>query len=419
MQKVFSSLKARERLAIWMFAVFIMLPTYRPYLIDLGSTALLYSVFVLGGAAYALVAVQIHTIPLRWIDYLVHVFFIAFGYFSVLGTGTPPWGEVLLVGFLYASYMFGRFVGHKGATNQFAVIAGLIFVPISFYVLQQLALNGFSYSTYLKWSNASFKLGYLEFALYGTLLFVLAHDSTLSLKYRLLLCAYLFAVVAISGARYSILFLGLTVAFRLALAMRHGKLIDATIVLTVVSVATVGLLYLPQRFAIDSDPLEHSAHRISSMFHEDQSVRGRVSIIQRSTHAIAAEPWFGYGIGRGGEAIDANYPHNIVLETCLDAGIPAGILLSSILLTFGCVGLRLVPAGAISIGIATIYLLGAYLKSFTFYEARVLFFMIGIAATTRSRLASEPNSPSHRSMGSEHRAAWLLRNNPGQTRLRE
>ena len=306
--------------------------------------------------------------------------------------------------------MFGNWVGQKNGIKYAIILCGAIYIPVSLYVSWQLANNNFSYNTYIRWSAASFKLSYLDYALYGVLLFLFLQETKLSLKYKLPLSIYLFATIATSGARYSILFLMLAIILNLLrlFGQRNDK--DNLVVVTFIFVTSLAMLHLSGNLSDTTDPFTYTTERLTSMVSGDRSIGNRLDTIQRSIEAITASPWSGYGMGNGSKLVGVNYPHNILLEVCLEAGIVPGLLMLTVLATSSLLALYAIRNNQTAVGIATLYLIGAYLKSFSFYESRVLFFFIGVTAGIYSTRVIRNRSAGHPFIG--------LRDNPPSSTAR-
>lgn len=379
-------------------AVLVSLPLYRPLILDVGGITWLYALFAFGSLGYLVAGYRSYAYKFLLNDYLIHIFVAVFVVFASVRTLDFPVTKMLAMGVLYISYMLGRWVGLSGYLRRVMLMVGLIYMPVSIYVLYQLYINGFSYNRYIDWSGAALKLSYLDYAMYAGVLFLFVQESRLTNKVKVPLCLYFFITVLVSGARYSILFLSAVVLWKLLRPMfsrasvRERRFSRAF----ALGLGGGGLLLLAGVTSFEL--FDFSFNRMQSLLGEDASIKGRLRTLGVAFDAIVQRPMFGFGMDQSSDALGINYPHNIVLEVMLEGGVLPGLLMALIALTTAVYSVREIRFGDVALGLATLYVVGAFFKSFSFYEARITFFLIGVLsgaiafrvalATARARSSS-------------------------------
>jgi O-antigen ligase len=374
-------LKSRwyDTLCVLAFSAMISVPLFRPYFVDANRMSVIYAIFAAAGLAFVALAGRLYRANLGLVDYVLHVFFLVFIFAGALGGKVFPIDKAGLVGYLYASFVFGRWIGNCGQVRASVFAIGAIFLPVSLYVSYQLSMHDFSYSTYYRWSAAQLKLDYLEYALYAVVLFVFALESELKLRYKAIVIPFLFFVIMTSGARYSILFLLLVILSKAARIVLAGRAIERVLLILVLCVVALSIVVPGGRIGGDLDPLAYTTTRLSSMVNNDASIDARIKTLNKTINAIGDRAAFGYGLGQGAPSVGINYPHNIVLEVALDGGVIPAFLLAIALGVAAMSAVRNMSQNEVAIGVVTLFAIGAYLKSFSFYESRLLFFFMGIS----------------------------------------
>lgn len=358
-------------------ALFVLLPLFRPILIVYNAVAAIYLVFFL---AFLILLSDVRVLRLAppRLTFSLGAFLVLASLSSLVVNGDVR-GDVLgLLFFLLVSFYLGLWLVVCGGIHHFFRVAAVIFIPVALYIVWCLSRNSFSYNTYYYWSNALFKIDYLTLSLYAFLLalyFGLNGRGALE-QYGLPL--FFFAVMLISGARYSILFAGIAlmvVGYR-ALRQSPGKLFTligiAGVVLTLAVVE--GSILKPL-----SKILEYSVYRLENLAGEDHSVDSRLLLIDRSEEVIMSNFFFGVGVGVSADVLGGIYPHNLLLEAFIDGGIFCALALLLFFVFLLQMLIRQPYQQKFWTLLAFIYLLGAFLKSFSLYESRVLFFFAGVA----------------------------------------
>ena len=378
-------LRGWEYLPFASITALLLVPLYRPYLIDIHRIEVVYAVFTVAGISMLLIATRAYARGIRSIDIAAHAFILVYMCFSLVTPTEIQWDKFGLLCFLLVAYVAGRWAFNRGCLGQMILVVAGCFVIVSFYLNYQLSVNRFSYHLYYRYSNAILKIGYLDYALFGVVAFLVFLESKIPLKYKIPLCAYVFVSVSITGARYSILFLPLALMIKILLSPKSRRRSEGLLI-TIILFAGISIyFYMAGDPNEDTNVFSYSSHRITNLFSSDASIQGRLSAFETAANAISERPLFGYGLGQSSEALKLNYPHNIVLEAGVEAGIIPATILAGVLFASGILAILAIRYGNSVVGLTTIYLAGAYLKSFSIYESRVLFFFIGACAIASIR----------------------------------
>lgn len=383
---------------LWV-AVFLSIPLYRPYLVATKQVSIIYIVFGITGLIALERLWKLYSSRLNAVDWLIHGFFALYALFSIANAQTFAVDKAGLLAFLFVSYVYGRTHGSTFRVHQVISWVTIIFLIVSLYINFQLSNNGFSYNRYYNWSTAQFKLGYLDYALFGVIALLCAMTRHIPSGIKIPLCCYICISVAISGARYSILFLLMVFAWRWLALAKRGQAFGATILGFMAVFLAIVLAVVFKEEQLVSSMFEYSLNRMGALVTGDTSVSARVSVFDSAVAAIGSSPLFGYGMGQGGLVLGVNYPHNIVFEIALETGVLAGALF---LATLGLAAWKAIRSLFNSdldyLALAVLFVIGAYLKSFSLYESRVLFFLLGVAGALahsnsirrRVRISSPP-----------------------------
>ena len=380
-----SRLRGREYLPFLAITLLLLIPLYRPYLIDIHRIGVVYAIFAAVGVSMILISARAYSRGIRSIDLATHAFMLVYMCFSLVTPIEIQWDKLGLLGFLLVAYIAGRWAFTRGCLGRMMLVIAGCFVVVSVYLNYQLSINRFSYHLYYRYSSAVLKIGYLDYALFGVIAFLVFLESRIPLKYKIPLCAYVFVSVSITGARYSILFLPLALLIKILLSPKSRRRSEGLLITVVLFAGLSIYFYMTGDPNEDTNVFSYSSHRITNLFSSDASIQGRLSAFETAASAISERPLFGYGLGQSSEALKLNYPHNIVLEAGVEAGIIPATILAGVLFSSGILAIFAIRNGNSVVGLTTIYLAGAYLKSFSIYESRILFFFIGACAVASMR----------------------------------
>lgn len=356
-------------------ALFLSVSLYGPVVIALDAVRFNYAVFA--GVALVLVA-NARTMTRGGVPTVLLYFFIAFMLVATIASNSEIRVDLIgLLMFLPASYFLGLWARENNRAPAVMGVMLLLFLPVAVYVVYQLSLNGFSYNTYMRWSNAQFKIGYLDFSLYAVVLFLYFSMRAGNLFFRVVPAAFLLTCVLISGARYSILFILLFSIFAIAIKLRRRaiRFISITTASVVIITSLIALGALRPELILKL--FEYSIFRLTSALGHDQSIAARFDLIERALSSSMSELFLGYGIGGSTNVLRGTYPHNFVLEALLDGGIFSASILVGFVFACFLVSIRRIPKDHIWVVALALFVLGAFLKSFSLYHARVLFFSLG------------------------------------------
>jgi O-antigen ligase len=363
-------------------ALFVSLPLFRPILLAHKLIYLVYAVFAL---SFCVLLMRPNVIKYSNSTQLTLLFaytgmsIIA----SVVAVQDIPFDSLGLLCFLPISYLVGVWLGTNGSTHWFFRAASVIFLPIALYIVYQLTKSSFSYNTYYYWSTAAYKIDYLTASLYAGVLLIYFFFNGRNVLEKYGITVLCLGFIAISGARYSIIFstvAGVYMMFRNAQIVRT-ILITGSVGAWVLAVLVLFNDTLSTKFV---DSVNYSLFRLENLSGNDTSVKGRVALIEKASEIIVEHFSFGVGLA-GSEKVLGNYPHNMLLEAFVDGGIVSMLLLLAFLVHSILVLIKLKHEDKAWCLLLVLYLLGAFMKSFSIYESRILFFFIGYAATLITR----------------------------------
>lgn len=365
-------------------ALFVSIPLYRPILMAHNLIYLVYAIFVFG---FLILSVNFNVI--RYSNPTQLLLLTAYTVMSVLASLFAVQGIRLdgfgLLCFLPISYLLGVGLGVKDSAHWFFRWLALIFLPIAFYVVYQLSKNSFSYNTYYYWSAAAYKIDYLTTSLYAGVLLLYFFFNGRSVVEKYGLAVFCFGFIAISGARYSIIFAacaGVSMMLRTA-TKAPARLIAGFVMSSLILV----VLVLSDETAIDkfAGSVNYSLFRLENLSEDDNSVEGRMVLMKKAGRIISEHFTFGVGLAGSGDALKSNYPHNLLLEAFIDSGIFSVLPLLMFLVYSVYLLVKSTHGHKVWCLLLVLYVLGAFLKSFSIYESRILFFFIGYAATLVTR----------------------------------
>lgn len=354
---------------------FLAIPLYRPVLMVFNAIPVIYGLFA------AVAAIQL--IHARTIVHagkpgvLLLLFALVMIFSTALASTEAPVDLIGLLLFLPISFLLGLTVWSTNRINTVMHTILVIFVPVALYVVYRLSMSGFSYNTYMNWSNAAFRINYLDFSLYGVALFIFYATGKTSLWKRLIVCVPLVLTVFISGARYSILFTTIFLAFVILSTIKTPQLRRQAVIWLFAVIAIILVMGGVIQLADYYQYFEYSLFRMTNALGSDESISGRLALIDRSLSVGIQHLLTGHGIGGSRAVLGGAYPHNFLLEAFLDGGLFAALALATFTMTAIVLPLRYVPRGERwAIGLA-LFMTGAFLKSFSIYESRILFFTLG------------------------------------------
>ncbi|QPD04789.1 MAG: membrane protein of unknown function [Candidatus Nitrospira kreftii] len=364
-------------------ALFVSIPLFRPVLLAHNQIYSVYAIFVLG---FLVLLANITVV--KWANLRQLFLLCAYTGISVVAslfaTQDIRVDYLGLLCFLVISYLLGVWLGKAGSTHCFFRVAALIFLPIACYVVYHLSKNSFSYHTYYHWSSAAYKIDYLTTSLYAVVLLIYFSFNGRNALERYALTAFCFSFVAISGARYSIISAACVGIYMMLRAAKISAMRTVTGCLAFLLVLTAWVLFNESLIAQLWDAIDHSVFRLEKLFGDDTSVAGRMVLMGKAGKVIFENFSFGVGLAGSGDAL-GKYPHNILLEAFVDGGLFAMLLLLLFLVYSVYALIKVDHEHKVWCVLLVGFLIGAFLKSFSLYEARILFVFIGYAATLITR----------------------------------
>jgi len=374
-----------------LLAIYLSIPFFRPILI---AHHAILPVYVLFGLAFLVLLINAKKAiklsnPKQTILLLSYaIVSIIVSFFEIT---EPQLDYIGLLCFLPISYFLGLWQGKYGATHSFFRTMALGFLPVVLYVIYQLSKNSFSYNTYYHWSNAAYKIDYLTMSLFAVILMIYFFFKGRNFIEKYGLSLFFLGFITMSGARYSIIFSALAMTYILFHSAKKSPLKLTLGLLTSLVLMVIVLLFDKSWLTDRSDLVSYSLFRIENMFGNDSSIKGRQVLIQKSSEVISEHFFTGVGAGGAGSALHSNYPHNLLLEAFIDGGVFAALPLLIFLFISIYQLIRSKHEDKPWLMLLVLYLLGGFLKSFSIYEARILFFFIGYALTLKPEQPSIPS----------------------------
>lgn len=371
-----------SKLSAIVVAFFLSVSFYGPVVIALHVVPFNFAVFA---AAAAVLIVHIGIvryggIPAFWLYLHIALMLLA----TAASGGAIRFDLLGLLLFLPVSFLLGLWVNKAGRIDTVMISLSAIYIPIACYVVYQLSLNGFSYNTYMNWSNARFKVGYLDFSLVGVMLFIYYATRQNGAWIRNVFTGAVLLTVLISGARYSIVFAIMFLCYVVISSRRKRGLPYATTLPVMGLLGSLALLGWIRPESIDKI-FDYSVFRLTSALGGDRSIMGRLDLIELSLNSSAKEVFLGFGAGGSLEILGGTYPHNLLLEALLDGGLFSVAALTLFIGSCFFLSYRHVPKEQRWVLFLALFLLGAFLKSFSLYHARTLFFALGYLVAFRIR----------------------------------
>jgi len=357
-------------------AFFMLVPLYRPIFIAHHRIQFVYVSFLFALAVFLsnINVVKYVSAKQTW-ALLLYVFFAILS--SIYNQQNIPFDQLGLAVFLIISFYLGVWLNLKGLVHLFFRLMGFVFIVIASYIIFQLSKSSFSYHTYYYWSGAAYKIDYLTASLYAYVLaaYFFFNGKNIVEKYAFVL--FCLSFIAICGARYSILFTVITAGYVIFKGLIKNPVKLAGSIFIIFLLFFVIVIFNSNLLSKGVDLISYSLFRIENLGGVDNSVLGRVELFKKALSIISQNFFLGQGVAGSAEALHSNYPHNLLLESFIDGGFFSFIFLSyffiySLYLVFknkSCVWCVWV----------VLYLFGAYLKSFSIYESRILFFFLGYA----------------------------------------
>jgi O-antigen ligase len=364
-------------------AFFILIPLFRPILLAHNLIYVIYAVFVI---SFLVLVANINVVKSASPTQLMWLF----GYAGIAVVASLFAAEDIrldylgLLCFVPISYLVGIWLGAEGSMHSFFRVAALIFLPTVLYIVYQLAKSSFSYNTYYYWSPASYKIDYLTSSIYALVLLIYFVFNGRNVIEKYGLPAFCAGFIAISGARYSIIYAVCAGIYMVLRAAKKSPIRLATGTLISLSLLFVIVLFNNTLIAKSIDLVNYSLFRLENLSESDNSVEGRKVLMEKASQIVSDH--FAFGVGLAGSAdVLGTYPHNMLLEAFVDGGFFSALPLLIFLVSSLWLLIKTKHEHKAWCLLLVLYLLGAFLKSFSIYESRMLFFFMGYAATLNRR----------------------------------
>jgi O-antigen ligase len=348
----------------------------------LGST-LTYIFYLLAMASS--VALSGLRINFSRLDLPIVVFFVAY-LFSIFYAVNPDFKtELLFIPLLFVLYYGGKGIARRNLVHLLLNYLAILFIFFSTYLLYQLSQVNYAYNAYYFYSTASNKVDYLTTSMYAGITLIYAIFTLKSQWIKLSLSLYSFFVVAISGARFSIFFIASLLIITLILQFRKIVFSKATLIL-VTALFLFSTLFIEQitkkQITTIKNSFSYSIMRINHFNKYDRSLLERNEMIDKSITAINNRPFLGYGIHSSPKILHYPYPHNMLLEAWLDAGIIAvSALFTIVTVMLSILYFSIKTRSLLALGIINLYVILAHLKSFSIVQSLLLFTLAGISVS--------------------------------------
>lgn len=237
---------------------------------------------------------------------------------------------------------------------------------------------------------------------------------------RWLWCLPLFILGAVlSGSRGGMVaFVGVVIVGSWPILRRmRGKVLARLTLLGVAAAVTIPPL-------LGAQTIESLRHRWVVLTFESGYSSGRDSIYTQVWELFSSSPFVGVGLdgyyGLVGKDQGFEYPHNVLLASAAEGGVVgAGLLVLAVVVFLLSTRPGPMPPAALYFTLAAVYLAGASMFSGDYYDVRLLWFFLGLAAidsrrARRERRAADktasalPRRPSGTPAGSGQRVSRML-----------
>ena len=324
-------------------------------------------------------------ISFSYLDFPIIIFFTIYLFSTFYAVNPNYHTELLFIPTLFFLYYGGRGIEKRNLMDLLLNYTSLIFILFSFYLLYWLSKVNFSYGNYFFYSAAPYKIDYLTTGMYAGIVFIYTIFKLRSKWVKLPLSLYSLFIVAISGARFSIIFISImliitfTVKFRKIFFAKSFFLI--VLLLAVVTSFFVNKIESKQLTRVENI-FDFSIMRFNHFNKYDPSLISREQAITKSINSINNHPFFGYGIHSSPQIIHTVYPHNMFLEVWLDAGVVGALALLIITTTMlSVLYFSIQFRSLLTLGIINLYIILSHLKSFSIIHSLLLFAFAGISVS--------------------------------------
>ena len=163
----------------------------------------------------------------------------------------------------------------------------VMFLGFSVYLLIWLSSVGFQYRIYLDYTNALFKASYLDTTIYSVILILYLTTREKINIVSGAITLYLLFITLISGSRFAILFLVLTIFLFILFSIKKINRITVKGVLAsffVFVAVIVGLIITIPKIDV-AHYFSYSAFRMEKLLVGDNSIAARIKLINKSLQA--------------------------------------------------------------------------------------------------------------------------------------
>lgn len=389
-------LRIREHIGLIFFTGVLILPLFRKGLGTLYLQDVIWAVYGLGLIVPLLLIKKPNRGLLEPHD-LFLLMFVAIYLSTALYTVADGYRtKFLLLAIMPLFYYNAKIIVRRDALPALMWYVGIAFLLFSVYLLYWLIRLDFKYHIFVDYSNAIFRVSYLDITVYTVILSIFIFSRARLNLIGLLLIAYLAFITSVSGSRFSIIYLLILAIFAVPAFLKQGQ--DAGKRGVLVLIAAVVLAGGAAYYALTHDVSSYFAytmHRMTTFGSGDESIAGRLDLIESSVSAGFRNAILGSGISSSEIVLGAEYSHNMLLETLVESGLVNTVLLL-VMISYGFLRcFKLIGRSEMGwfITLSYLYMVLAHLKSFSVTDSRMLILFYGAAlAGAYVRRGAEPNT---------------------------
>lgn len=367
-----------DKFSVFLLAMATLTPMYGGFLGYFRLNPLLHLIYFSGLTLFLIT--NFYKMMFSLLDLLIVIFSLLFIASLAYTVNQDFKTELILFGILPLFYFNGKLLVYSKYYEHFFRFYVIIIIIVNIYIFFKLGDNNFNYNKYYKYSKSMLLLDYLTMALFDLIGAIILYTTNIiktPIIKGAILSLFLFMIL-ISGARYSILFLGLAIFVFYTLLPLKKKIVS---MFTFGTIGTMIILLNPKIM----DLFAYSIFRLTNMSSgNDASLDGRGDVMNKSLYLINESPLFGYGLNSSEELLyPLPFPHNMIVEAFLETGFLNALNLTVIVTSTLFMATRLFLKDKnyfAGILIIDLYIIMSHLKSFSVAEGKILFFFFGITA---------------------------------------
>jgi hypothetical protein len=395
-------MRLKNHIGVSFFSLVLTLPFFRSGLGEMDLQQVIWLVYALGLLVPLILlrktGVRISSLP----DIMLLAFVFLYIVTAIYTIADDYRTKLLLLTIIPLYYFNAKIIMQWNLLELLVKYIMYIFLGFTVYLLFWLNKVDFQYRIYLDYTDALFKVSYLDTTIFSVVLVIYLLTKTKKTVFEYSMIAYFSFITFISGSRFSIIFM--TVLLMVNVLFFASKFFDVetirnkitakSVLVTFLGIIslTASITYAFQKY--DLMPyFAYSAHRLGNMLHEDNSIDGRIDLIDRSLYATNSNTFWGNGVGSSQIILGEEYSHNMLLETWIESGLINATILALMLIYGVYQTSKIIKKGGLYlfISLSYYYLTLSYLKSFSVTDSRMLIFFYGAVVTGAFVVRQEKN----------------------------